>query len=242
MMSPAGYSAGPGAHLSRAEVREVDRRAIQELGVPGVVLMENAGLGLTAIVLRELVAQRVLDPISIVCGTGNNGGDGLVLARHLALAGRCATVLYCGDRARADRASEGGINLTIIERAGIALEETRDGPALEAALARLAPGLVVDALYGTGLAGPLREPGLSLVRALDGCGRPVIAVDIPSGLDCDTGRPLGAAVRAVRTVTFVAEKVGFAAPGARAFTGEVEVVSIGCPPQAWEPITPPGSS
>ena len=226
----------PPRPLTRAEVREIDRRAIAELGVPGVVLMENAGLGLTAAVLRELAARRVdpAAPVAIVCGAGNNGGDGLVLARHLQLAGRTGVVLYCGDRARADRTSEAGINLGIVERAGIPLEETRDGAALAAALARLAPGLVVDALYGTGLAGPLREPGLSLVGAIDGCGRAVVAVDIPSGLDCDTGRPLGAAVRAVRTVTFVAGKVGFAAPGARAWTGEVEVVAIGCPPRAWE--------
>lgn len=229
------WAARPPRALSRAEVREVDRRAIEELGLAGPVLMENAGLGLARIVVEELRRRGAAAParVAIACGAGNNGGDGLVLARHLQLAGHDPRVLFCADRAQVDRAREAGMNLTVVERAGIPLEETRDGAALRAALERLGPVLLVDALYGTGLAGPLREPGLGLVQALDGAGLPVVAVDIPSGLDCDTGRPLGAAVHAVRTVSFVAEKLGFAAPGAREWTGQVEVVSIGCPPRAW---------
>lgn len=239
----------PRRALTRDEVREVDRRAIEELGLPGLVLMENAGLGLTRAVLRELGPARTPSAgarVLIACGGGNNGGDGLVLARHLQLAGHDPRVVYCGDRARADRRGDAGVNLTVVERAGIPLEEARDGPALAAALARLSPAaLLVDALYGTGLAGPLREPGLGLVRALAAAGLPTLAVDIPSGLDCDTGQPVtpgGPVVRAARTVTFVAEKAGFLVSGARDYTGEVEVVAIGCPPAAWAHVTAGGPS
>ncbi len=246
LAAPAGILAAmsqpfarPPRALSRAEVREVDRRAIEELGLPGVVLMENAARGLTAVVdreLRALGAARGRDAL-IVCGRGNNGGDGFALARHLALLGWSPRVVLAGALAAAPRTGDAGVNLLVLERAGQPIEEALDGPALTRLLeARPDDRLIVDALYGTGLQGELREPGQGLVQALDQDPRPKLAVDIPSGLDCDRGVPLGAAVRAARTVTFVAEKLGFSAPGARAFTGEVEVVPIGCPAAAWSHI------
>lgn len=223
--------ARPPRPLTRAEVREVDRRAIEDLGLPGLVLMENAGRGLTEVVARVL-GRGVA---AVVCGKGNNGGDGLVLARHLALLGRRARVVFAGRLADAPRTGDAGVNLQVLERAGTRVHEAEDGPALAALLASWTDvTLVVDALYGTGLASPLREPGLGLVRALDADPRPKLAVDLPSGLDCDTGRPLGAAVRAARTVTFVAEKLGFAA--AVEYTGAVDVVPIGCPPVCWDHV------
>ncbi len=231
--------ARPSRPLSRAEVREVDRRAIEDLGLPGVVLMENAARGLTAAVDRELRARGAApgQDVVIVCGRGNNGGDGFALARHLTLLGWSPRVLYAGRLADAPRAGDAGLNLQVLERAGQPIDEALDGAALAGALAaRPGARLIVDALYGTGLQGALREPGLGLVRALDADPRPKLAVDIPSGLDCDLGVPLGAAVRAARTVTFVGEKLGFSAPGARAFTGEVEVVPIGCPAAAWSHV------
>ena len=94
----------------------------------------------------------------------------------------------------------------------------------------------MDAIYGTGLEGELRAQGRALVEALDAAPLPKVAVDIPSGLDCDTGAPLGAAVRAVRTVTFVAPKAGFSAEGAAAWTGRVDVVPNGCPRAAWSHV------
>lgn len=217
----------------------MDRRAIEDLGLPGVVLMENAALGLTAVVDRELRARGATpgEDAVIVCGRGNNGGDGFALARHLSLLGWSPRVVFAGSLAAAPRTGDAGVNLTVLERAGQPIDEAPDG----AALARLLAGwpgarLIVDALYGTGLEGALREPGLGLVRALDLDPRPKVAVDIPSGLDCDRGLPLGASVRAARTVTFVAEKLGFSAPGAREYTGEVDVVPIGCPAAAWSHV------
>jgi NAD(P)H-hydrate epimerase len=216
----------------------VDQVAIEELGVPGVVLMENAGLGLTEVVEGEL--QRLAAPpdaaVGVVCGRGNNGGDGFVLARHLALRGYRPRLVYTGELAAARRDGDAGVNLTIAEKAGLPLEEAGDGEALRAVLTRWAADgvlLLADAVFGTGLAGALREPGLGIVTALAASTLPVVAVDIPSGLDADTGQPLGAAVEAAATATFVARKVGFDQPGAAAYTGAVTVVPIGCPAQAW---------
>lgn len=215
--------AQPPRPLTRAEVREVDRRAIEDLGVPGVVLMENAGRGLADAIAR--VARGV---VTVVCGTGNNGGDGWVAARHLLLRGHAPSLILCGERAKVT--GDAATNLTVLERAGVPYAVAADGAALERLLA-VAPGWVVDALFGTGLQGELRPDGRAFVEALDACGAPVLAVDLPSGLCADTGRPLGAAVRAQHTVTFVAPKRGFAA--AADYVGQVEVVSIGCPAQAW---------
>ena len=229
--------AQPPRALTRAEVREVDRRAIEELGLPGVVLMENAGRGLTDAV-EAVLAERAGAQVLIVVGAGNNGGDGLVLARHLHLRGHRPAIAYCGDRTGADRSTDAGINLTAVEGAGLDLTDTPDGTALTAFLTQHAEApLLVDALYGTGLAGDLRPAGRAWVEALDADPRPVLAVDIPSGLDADSGLPLGAAVHAVRTVTFVGPKVGFAAPGAKAYTGDVQVVGIGCPPVCWDHVS-----
>lgn len=234
-------AAQPSRPLTRAEVREVDRVAIEELGVPGVVLMENAGRGLADATLRalaELGAAPAGPGPAIVCGKGNNGGDGFVLARHLELAGWSPRVACCGVLAEATVEGDAAVNRRVLERAGVALREAPTGEALAALLAEWADApLVVDAVFGTGLAGALREPGVGWVRALDEAAAPKLAVDIPSGLDCDTGQPLGGAVRARWTVTFVAPKAGFAAAGAEAYTGAVEVVAIGCPRQAWAHVT-----
>ena len=233
-----GAPARPPRPLTREEVRRVDQRATDEMGMPSLLLMENAGLGLADVVARELRAQAPgsgRPAAVIVCGRGNNGGDGLVLARHLELRGYAPRVAYAGRRAEADRGGDAGVNLTIVERAGLPIEEAPDAQALRGLLARWDDAvLLVDALFGTGLSEPLRDPGLSLVRALDADPRPKVAVDVPSGLDCDRGLPLGAAVRAALTVTFVGEKVGFRA--GREFTGEVEVVGIGCPAVCWSHV------
>ena len=140
----------PPRALSREEVRRVDERAINDLGLPGVVLMENAALGLTDVVCAEL-AERGAGPgaiVGIVTGKGNNGGDGFVLARHLALRGFEARVAYCGDRAAAKRETDAGINLTVLERAKMGtVVDVADGAALSSLLAEWSDAtLLVDAV------------------------------------------------------------------------------------------------
>lgn len=231
-MTPAPLQ--PPRALTRAEAREVDRCAIEDLKIPGVILMENAGIGLTRIVLEERERCAGTRGVAIVAGRGNNGGDGFVLARQLAARGVPVELAYCGPL-DAPPGGDAGLNFTPLLAAGPRPTATPDEATLRTWLAARAEDsdLLVDALYGTGLSSPLRPAGRALVAAISANSLPIVAVDLPSGLCCDTGQPLGIALRAVLTVTFVARKRGFEAPGAAEYTGPVEVVAIGCPPSCW---------
>lgn len=213
--------------LSRDAVRDIDRRATSELGLPGVVLMENAGRGAAELLLR----LGVRGPVVICCGKGNNGGDGFVIARHLDLHGVATRVLlFCEP---ADVTGDAATNLRVLQAAKFdirVLGATPDAAELTRELA--ASDWIVDALLGTGTQGDIREPyvtGINAINAAHARGVKVFAVDLPSGLDCDSGRPLGPCVEADHTATFVAPKLGFSAPGAAEFTGQVHVIGIGLP-------------
>ncbi|MCS6911533.1 MAG: NAD(P)H-hydrate epimerase, partial [Anaerolineales bacterium] len=160
--------------LSRAQVRELDRRAIEEFGVPGVVLMENAGRGAAELLVR-LGAR---GPVVIACGKGNNGGDGLVIARHLDNRGVGVQVLLLADPA--ELSGDAATNFRIVQRSGLAVRVWPGAGELAAALA--GADWVVDALFGTGLRGPVPAPWAEAIAAINAAGRPVLAVDIPSGL------------------------------------------------------------
>ncbi|MHC4620444.1 MAG: NAD(P)H-hydrate epimerase [Planctomycetota bacterium] len=219
--------------MSRAEVRAVDSWAINEVGIPGVVLMENAGRSCAELIKEEL-AGTAKPKVCIFCGTGNNGGDGYVIARHLLNAGFTVSVVICGDRGKVK--GDAKINLDILEQLGQPVEvlDLYEGD-IAGKVGDFAgdADMVVDALFGTGLSGELREEHRKLIESINGRNPTVLAVDIPSGLDCDTGEPLGAAVRATYTVTFVAAKKGFTATGrAQEYTGEVFVASIGVEPRS----------
>jgi NAD(P)H-hydrate epimerase len=217
-------------YLNRKEVRALDRRAIEEFAVPGVVLMENAGRG----AVEVLISLGCGGPVIIGCGKGNNGGDGFVIARHLDNRGIPVRVLLFAhpDHLTGDAA----VNYKIIARAGLKIlihdEEELNQNVIETEFANAE--WVVDALFGTGLTGSLRKPFDGVIAGINNSKAHVLAVDIPSGLDCDTGQPLGPTVRAEHTVTFVAEKKGFANPEAKKWTGRVHVVEIGAPRQLIE--------
>jgi NAD(P)H-hydrate epimerase len=217
--------------MTREEVRAVDAWAIDKIGVPGVVLMENAGRSCAELIQEKL---RGLDnpQACVFCGAGNNGGDGYVIARHLLNVGFRVQVILCSEPEKIR--GDAKINLDILERLGHAIEPLDMAAGGLASRLRLLAGdadMIVDALFGTGLQGELREPYRSLVDSINALGRPVLAVDIPSGLDCDTGEPLGTAIRAAYTVTFVAVKKGFtASPDAGKYLGELYVASIGVEP------------
>jgi hydroxyethylthiazole kinase-like uncharacterized protein yjeF len=217
--------------MSRDEVRQVDRWAIEQVGVPGVVLMENAGRS-CAELIREKLAGVAGPRICLFCGAGNNGGDGYVIARHLRNAGYEVHVVVCGAREKIT--GDARINLEILERLGQTIEwldPSDPDSADRVRTAAVGAHFVVDALFGTGLQGELRPEYRTIVDAINGLRIPTLAVDIPSGLDCDTGKPLGSAIRAAWTVTFVAVKKGFAAClQSRDYTGQVYVASIGVEP------------
>ncbi len=214
--------------LTRDEVRDIDRRAVEEYGLPGIVLMENAGRGCAELLLRLGATGRERGRVMVCCGKGNNGGDGYVIARHLENAGcRVEVLLFCNP---ADVAGDAAINLHVLMAAETPVR--CGGTAVPRAdLDRLLRGAewIVDALLGTGTQGEVREPYCTAIAAINGSGGRVFAVDLPSGLDCDTGTPLGPCVRAQDTGTFVAPKKGFEAPAAAEYTGRVHVVDIGVP-------------
>jgi NAD(P)H-hydrate epimerase len=203
--------------LAREEVRRIDALALEEFGLATIVLMENAGRGAAALLRERLKPEaRVL----ILCGPGNNGGDGGVVARHLDSWGLSIRVVWLAEpqELRGDAATQ----WTILDRSHV--EQTSWSSSL---LERA--DWVVDGLFGTGLTRPLEGRAREVVEAVNGSGKPVLALDIPSGLDADSGEPLGDAVRATLTATFVAPKLGFSRPGASSYVGEVAVVEIGVP-------------
>lgn len=216
----------PVYELTVAGVRELDRRAIEDCGIPGIVLMENAARNLREHSLDLLARARRPDAVILV-GPGNNGGDGLALARHLDLFGVPVSVVLAttggtGDALRGDAA----VNLGIVRRMGMAI----GGPET---LPEEPPGLIVDALFGTGLSRPPQSPASDLIEWANtqrGLGSLMLAVDVPSGLDAMTGEPLGeCCIRADRTVTLAAIKPGLTRLEAQAFLGDLSVVDIGAP-------------
>jgi NAD(P)H-hydrate epimerase len=216
--------------MSREQVRAFDSWAINELGVPGVVLMENAGRSCAEIV-KDGLAGAANPSVCIFCGTGNNGGDGYVIARHLLNAGIRVRIVLCGERSKVK--GDARTNLSILERLGQPVEPLDLSEADLAERVKVFGGdadMLVDGLFGTGLSGDLHAEYKTLVESVNSLNGPILAIDIPSGLDCDTGRPLGAAVRATWTVTFVAVKKGFVTAGAVQYTGEIFVASIGVEP------------
>jgi NAD(P)H-hydrate epimerase len=205
-------------------MREMDRRAIAG-GIPGLLLMERAGRGL----LRSILARRPdlhRHRVAIVCGRGNNGGDGLVLARLLRERGLWPDLLLTvsQDSLKGDAADNAR------RAAGCGFVLRMAGERERARLAQLSRhDLVVDALLGTGLSGPARGEAEAWIQAMNAAAAPVVAVDIPSGLSADTGAMAGAAVSAAWTVTMGMPKLGFLFPPARALVGEVDVVDLGFP-------------
>jgi len=213
--------------LTSKEMKEIDRKAIEEIGIPGPVLMENAGLQVVR-VLRAIFPQPGREKIVIVAGKGNNGGDGLVVARHLFNCGAVPLVLLLAGReeVRGDAA----LNLKIAASIGITIKEIRsqeDWKRQKKVLERAT--VIVDAIFGTGLVKP--AAGL-YARAIDGINKSgafKLAVDIPSGLSSDGYELIGPAVRADLTVTLAAPKIGHIFPPSEELVGELVVADISVP-------------
>lgn len=242
---PTALAGASGDYVfDRAGVRALDRAVIDEFGVPGVALMENAASALTHVafaMMRALGRSSAL----IVAGPGNNGGDGCALARRLAEVGARVgvVIVFDADRARGDAL----LNLRVIERMAVAIDHAEPhamADSLFAAWGALGgAGLIVDAVFGTGLTSAPREPlsgalgWINGARADAGDAAAVLAVDIPSGLDCDRGAPAGGAsgemvARADVTVTLAGWKRGFLDPHSARFTGRVLTAGIGAPIEA----------
>jgi len=216
--------------MTRDHLRAFDAFAINQLGIPGTVLMENAGRS-----CAELIKEKLTDiptpKVCILCGTGNNGGDGYVIARHLLNSGFNVTVAIVGDSGKVK--GDAKINLDILEKLGQPIGHLNPNEDIASQLENLVNGadMLVDSLFGTGLSGRLGSGHIEVINSINELDIPVLAVDIPSGLDCDTGRPLGTAIKATYTVTFVALKTGFVAnKSTEEYTGKIYIASIGVEP------------
>lgn len=209
------------ALLTVAQMGEADRRAISG-GMPGLELMEAAGAAVARVVQRFHPRGAVL----VLCGPGNNGGDGFVAARHLTEAGRQVAVALLGPR----EALKGDAAIMAQRWTGLAMPATP--------LQIMQADVIVDALFGAGLSKPLDGAALTLVEAVNASGRPVIAVDLPSGVPGNDGRPRGAVIQAERTVTFFRLKPGHLLLPGRALCGEVHLADIGIPDAVLAAIQP----
>jgi NAD(P)H-hydrate epimerase len=212
------------ATLTREQVRNVDRLAVEEFGMSSLVLMENAGRGCVDV----MQAVGIAGPVVVCCGRGNNGGDGFVIARHLDLRGFPVRVVLCGDCRKLT--GDAAANFYILQQSDIPIEmiEGRFSPET---LQRVFTGAdwVVDALLGTGSQGEPKPPMNQVIQTLNACESKKMAVDLPSGLDCDTGALASSVFRADHTCTFVAPKPGFYGPAAQQIVGVVHVLDIGAP-------------
>jgi NAD(P)H-hydrate epimerase len=231
--------------LSRDQCRELDRRAIEEYGFAGLVLMENAGRGCVDVLER----LGIDGPVVILSGKGNNAGDGFVIARHLEIRGyTCRVLLLCPPHElRGDAATNFAI-LQKIKVPIIDLMPQRAGaspPPPDAILIKelgdnsRGAAWLVDAMLGTGAVGEPRPPFDAAIDWVNSHPAKKLAVDVPSGLDCDTGQPAAHTVRVDHTCTFAAMKTGFLQPAAKPFTGTIHVCDIGLPSRLINEIARP---
>jgi NAD(P)H-hydrate epimerase len=210
--------------LTREQSRRVDRVAIEEYGFSSLVLMENAGRG----VVDVLCKLGISGPVVICCGKGNNAGDGFVVARHLDLRGHGVRVLLWASPE--ELTGDAAANYHILAKAKVPIEvyaAKHDAVRLSQSIADAA--WIVDALLGTGARGEPRPPYDAVIDQLNALSAPKLAIDLPSGLDCDTGLPAKHTIQASDTCTFVAAKQGFLAAEAKQFLGRLHVLDIGTP-------------
>lgn len=219
---------------TRSEARDFDRRMIEEFGIPSVVLMENAGRGAAEWILqrREELKLNPRDLVGVLCGGGNNGGDGYVLARHLALAGQEVHIYELSDpeSLSPDAATFRHVCLKL----GLSMA-LWDGDASVPRSEEVS--CWVDGVLGSGFKAPLRGHLAGLFGMIESARQEnsavVIALDCPSGLDLETGIPADGALRADATLTFGALKAGFQGPDASSLVGEVIVIGLGAPLGEW---------
>jgi NAD(P)H-hydrate epimerase len=223
--------------FTREQSRRVDQIAVEQYGFSGLVLMENAGRGVADVLCQLGIAG----PVVICCGRGNNAGDGFVIARHLDLRGHHVRVLLWGKPEELN--GDAATNYHILTKTDVPIEVfgvEHD----EARLSRLLQGAawIIDGLLGTGARGEPRPPLDSVIDQLDAAAAPKLAIDLPSGLDCDSGRPARHTIRAAETCTFVTAKTGFSAIEAARYVGRLHVLDIGTPRKIIEQVAALGNT
>ncbi|MCL4442004.1 MAG: NAD(P)H-hydrate epimerase, partial [Firmicutes bacterium] len=208
--------------VTASEMKEMDRRAMEQYGIPGVVLMENAGLRVVE-VIQDVLKEVKGKVFTILVGKGNNGGDGLVVARHLHNRGSQVKVLLLADPEEFQ--GDARVNLNIWQKMGQPLYQVNQINGINIVkVALLNTDLIVDALYGTGFHGSVNEKVGRVIDLINASRLPVVAVDIPSGVEADTGRAYGPCIQADHTVTFGLPKIGLVVEPGAGYAGRLHVV------------------
>jgi NAD(P)H-hydrate epimerase len=223
--------------LNSAQMREADRRTIEEIGIPSLVLMENAGRQVVAAIesVHSDLAER---QVAVLCGRGNNGGDGFVVARTLLQRGVDVAVFLIGRVA--DVRGDARINLEILGRLGLTVVEIADSQAWELHFSEIGEcNLLIDAIFGTGLNAPLSGLMETVVADVNGSGIPIVAIDLPSGLSADSHQPIGDSIEAGMTVTLAAPKISLVLPPAETRAGDIVIADIGIPHEVIQALEGP---
>lgn len=223
--------------LNSAQMREADRRTIEEIGIPSIVLMENAGRQVVA-AMEAMFDDLASLHVAVLCGRGNNGGDGFVVARTLAHHGVSVSTFLVG--AADDVTGDARVNLDVLLRLGHPVVEIRDAAAweLHGSEVRRAD-VLVDALFGTGLRAPLSGLFETIVADINASDLVVVAIDLPSGLSADTPEPIGPCIDATLTVTLGAPKLPLVLPPGEAHCGDIVIADIGLPDAVIESVDGP---
>src|SRR5262245_40325924 len=223
--------------LNTQQMREADRRTIDEIGIPSLVLMENAGR--QAVAAMEAMYSDLLErQVAVLCGRGNNGGDGFVVARTLVQRGGDVSVFVVGRIA--DVRGDARTNLEILGRLGHTVVEIGDSQAWELHFSEVRDRtLIVDAIFGTGLNAPVSGLIESVIADVNASGIPIVAIDLPSGLSADSHEPIGPAIEAGLTVTLAAPKLPLVLPPGETRAGDIVIADIGIPAEVLEGLDGP---
>jgi hydroxyethylthiazole kinase-like uncharacterized protein yjeF len=223
--------------LNSTQMREADRRTIDEIGIPSLVLMENAGRQVVA-AMEAMYSDLAERQVAVLCGRGNNGGDGFVVARTLVQRGIDVSVFLIGRVAEVR--GDARINLEILGRLGVTVVEIADGEAWELHSSEVSDStLIVDAIFGTGLNAPVAGLISTVIADVNAFAIPVVSIDLPSGLSADSHDPIGDSIEADTTVTLAAPKLPLVLPPAEARAGDIVIADIGIPSEVLDGLDGP---
>src|SRR5215470_8002052 len=223
--------------LNSAQMREADRLTIEEIGIPSLVLMENAGRQVVA-AIEAVHGELLQGRVGVLCGRGSNGGDGFVVARTLHQRGVDVSVFLFGSVAAVR--GDARVNLEILGRLGITVVEVADSQAWELHFSEVTDcTLIIDAIFGTGLNAPVSGLIESVVADVNASGIPIVAIDLPSGLSADSPEPIGPSIEAGLTVTLAAPKLPLVLPPAETRAGDIVIADIGIPATVLENLEGP---
>src|SRR5213593_4873677 len=223
--------------LNSAQMREADRRTIDDIGISSLVLMENAGRQAVA-AMETMYSDLSERQVAVLCGRGSNGGDGFVVARTLTQRGVDVSVFVIGRVG--DVRGDARINLEILGRLGVTVVEVADSQAWELHFSEVSDcTLIVDAIFGTGLNAPVSGLIESVIADVNASGIPVVAIDLPSGLSADSAEPIGASIEADTTVTLAAPKLPLVLPPGETRAGDIVIADIGIPADVIETLEGP---